>query len=193
MADELRTVDLCGPVCWAKWLQKHHANTAGVWLRLAKRGATANPPPMTYAQALDEALCYGWIDGQKKAESADTWLQRFSPRASRSIWSQVNQQKVKVLTDAGRMQPAGLAEVVRARADGRWAVAYPPQSLAQVPADLQLALDANPDANAFFATLDSRNRYALLFRIHGAKKAETRVVRIAKFVAMLALGKKIYE
>lgn len=142
--------------------------------------------------ALEVALCHGWIDGQRKGDGEQHFLQRFTPRTPRSTWSKINRDKALKLIDEGRMQPAGLAEVERARADGRWDAAYDAQSIATVPPDLQAALDANPKAAAFFATLDSRNRYAVLFRTQGAKKPGTRARRIAQFVEMLAKGEKIH-
>ncbi len=176
---------------WAAWLAEHHADTPdGVWLKIAKK--ETGIPTVTYAQALDEALCFGWIDGQKAALDASWWLQRFTPRRPRSRWSKVNTQKALALIEAGRMMPAGLQEVEAARADGRWESAYERQSAAEVPADLQVALDANPAAAAFFATLTGANRYAVLYRIHEAKRPQTRVDRIAKYVAMLERGETLH-
>lgn len=175
---------------WERWLKRHHADAAGVWLRMAKKDsgiASVNHP-----EALEVALCYGWIDGQRKAEDDKHFLQRFTPRTLRSTWSKINRDKALRLIEEGRMQLAGLAEVERARTDGRWDAAYDAQSIATVPADLQAALDANSKAGAFFAKLDSRNRYSVLFRTQGAKKPETRARRIAKFVEMLAKGEKIH-
>src|SRR5215213_6341192 len=173
---------------WAAWLDEHHTDSAGVWLTLRKKGA--GEPGVSYADALEVALCYGWIDGQKGKLDERFWLQRFSPRRPRSIWSRVNRDKALALIARGEMKPAGLREVERAQADGRWEAAYEPPSTMEVPEDLQQALDANPAAAAFFATLDRTNRYAILHRIHGAKKPETRTRRIETFVAMLAGGKK---
>lgn len=175
---------------WAAWLEKHHRSSSGAWLRLGKKGSGVQS--VSHAEALEVALCYGWIDGQRRSEGERTWLQRFAPRGRRSIWSKVNRQKALELIESGRMRPAGLEEVERARADGRWDAAYDSQRTAAVPDDLQAALDANPNAKAFFATLDSRNRYAILFRIHTAKKPETRAKRIAQFVAMLAKHEKLH-
>ncbi|HEX6532994.1 MAG TPA: YdeI/OmpD-associated family protein [Gemmatimonadaceae bacterium] len=168
---------------WAAWLEKHHRSSSGVWLRLGKKGSGVQS--VSHAEALEVALCYGWIDGQRRSEGERTWIQRFTPRGTRSIWSKINRQKALELIESGRMRPAGLEEVERAREDGRWDAAYDAQRTATVPDDLRAALDANPRAKAFFATLDSRNRYAVLFRIHTAKKPETRARRIAQFVAML--------
>ena len=147
---------------------------------------------MTHAEALESALCYGWIDGQRNRFDDVWFLQRFTPRRSRSNWSKVNCGKAEQLIEEGRMQPAGLREVERARADGRWDAAYDAPSTATVPPDLQQALDENPAAAAFFATLNSQNRFAILYRIHDAKKPETRARRIEKFVAMLNEGTKVY-
>jgi uncharacterized protein YdeI (YjbR/CyaY-like superfamily) len=175
---------------WARWLKRHHSTAAGVWLRMAKKDSGF--PTVAYADVLELALCHGWIDGQRKGEDAQYFLQRFTPRTKRSIWSQINRAKALKLIEEGRMQPAGLAEVERAKADGRWDAAYEAASVAVVPPDLQAALDANKKAAAFFATLDARNRYAVLFRTQSAKKAETRARRIAQFVEMLAKGEKIH-
>lgn len=175
---------------WERWLKRHHATAAGVWIRMAKKASGI--ASIDHPEALEVALCYGWIDGQRKGEDAAHFLQRFTPRTARSTWSKINRDKVLRLIDEGRMQPAGLAEIERARADGRWDAAYDAQSVATVPPDLQAALDANRKAKAFFATLDSRNRYAVLFRTQGAKKPETRARRIAQFVEMLAKGEKLH-
>ena len=181
------------PKGWAAWLKKYHARSSGVWLRIAKKDAPT--PSISHSQALELALCYGWIDAQSRSggpQDPQHWLRRFTPRAPRSIWSKVNRAKALALLAAGRMQAAGLREIERAQADGRWAAAYDPGSAALVPPDLQAALDANPPAKAFFATLDSRNRYAVLFRLQTAKRAETRVRRIETFVAMLGRGEKLH-
>jgi uncharacterized protein YdeI (YjbR/CyaY-like superfamily) len=175
---------------WERWLKRHHATAAGVWIRMAKKASGI--ASIDHPEALEVALCYGWIDGQRKGEDAEHFLQRFTPRTARSTWSKINRDKVLRLIDEGRMQPAGLAEIERARTDGRWDAAYDAQSVATVPPDLQAALDANRKATAFFAKLDSRNRFAVLFRTQGAKKPETRARRIAQFVEMLAKGEKIY-
>jgi len=175
---------------WERWLKRHHAAAAGVWLRMAKKDSGI--ASVAHAEALEVALCYGWIDGQRKSEDHKHFLQRFTPRTARSTWSKINRDKALRLIEEGRMQPAGLAEVERARADGRWEAAYDAQSVATVPPDLKAALDANPKAAAFFAKLDSRNRYAVLFRTQGAKKPETRARRIGRFVEMLAKGEKLY-
>jgi uncharacterized protein YdeI (YjbR/CyaY-like superfamily) len=175
---------------WEKWLERHHATSDGVWLRLQRKTPTTTP--VSRGDALDVALCYGWIDGQARSEDDRHWLQRFTPRRPRSMWSKINREKVAALVAAGRMRPAGLAEIERAKRDGRWDAAYDAPSKATVPADLQAALDASPRAKAFFATLDSRNRFAILFRTHQAKRPETRARRIAAFVAMLAKKQTIH-
>ena len=175
---------------WQTWLAKNHARSPGVWLRLAKKASGLQS--VTYAEALDVALCHGWIDGQKKPDSASAWLQRFVPRTGRSIWSRINREKALALIDAGRMKPAGLAAIERAKASGRWETAYDSHRTATVPADLQAEFDRNPRAAKFFATLDRANRYAVLFRIQTARKPETRQRRISQFVAMLAKGEKLH-
>ncbi|WP_422823457.1 YdeI/OmpD-associated family protein [Variovorax rhizosphaerae] len=176
---------------WAAWLRRHHAKSTGVWLRLSKKGA--DRATLTYAEALDLALCHGWIDARSQSEGEHYWLKRFTPRASRSIWSKINCEKAMKLVQAGRMQPAGQSEIDRAKADGRWDAAYDGARASTIPPDLQAALDAEPRAAAFFATLDSTNRYAVLFRTQTAKKPETRAKRIAQFVAMLARGEKLHN
>lgn len=153
---------------------------------------SAEQATLTYAQALESALCFGWIDGQKQAESDQFWLQRFSPRTAKSTWSKINTEKAQALVNAGRMRPTGLREIQLAQQDGRWEKAYASSSNATVPADLQTALDANKKAKAFFENLNRQNRYAILFRIHNVKKAQTRAKKIAQFVEMLANGEKLY-
>ena len=175
---------------WAEWLAANHASSRGIWMRLAKKASGI--ASINYDQALEEALCYGWIDGQKKTYDETSWLQKFTPRGARSIWSKVNRDKVQALIERERMQPAGHAEIERAKQDGRWEAAYDSQSKADVPDDFVAALEANPAAKAFFATLNSRNRYAMLFRIQTAKKPETRAKRIEQFVEMLARSESLY-
>ncbi|MEU0970024.1 YdeI/OmpD-associated family protein [Streptomyces sp. NPDC005917] len=172
------------------WLSEHHSSSTGIWLKLRKKahGVVA----LDYAQALDVALCYGWIDGQKGKFDDWNWLQRFTPRKPKSKWSKANRDKVAALLEHGRMQPAGLAAVERAKADGRWDAAYDGAKSASVPDDLAAALAANPAAAEFFATLDGQNRYAILYRVQDVKKPATRVRRIEKYVAMLAEQKKLY-
>jgi uncharacterized protein YdeI (YjbR/CyaY-like superfamily) len=175
---------------WARWLEENQANARGLWVRLGKKGSGI--ASIDYAEALEVALCYGWIDGQKKSYDERSWLQKFTPRGPKSIWSKINREKAQVLIDSGQMQPAGLAAIERAQKDGRWEAAYDSQRNATVPDDFQAALDGSAEAKRFFATLNSVNRYAILFRIHQAKKAETRAKRIQEFIRMLEQGKKIY-
>jgi uncharacterized protein YdeI (YjbR/CyaY-like superfamily) len=175
---------------WRAWLAAQHATSAGVWLKLAKAGTGI--ASVTYAEALEVALCHGWIDGQKGGFDDEFWLQRFTPRKPRSRWSRINRDKATALIERGEMEPAGLREVDAAKADGRWDAAYEGQRTATVPDDLQRALDANPAAAAFFSTLDGANRYAILYRVQDAKKPETRARRIDKYVAMLAAGEKLH-
>jgi uncharacterized protein YdeI (YjbR/CyaY-like superfamily) len=171
------------------WLKKNHAQSPGVWLKLAKKGAG---PSVTYAQALEEALCYGWIDGQKKPFDDAWWLQKFTPRGARSIWSKINRDKAQALIAAGRVQPAGLAAIEAAKKNGRWAAAYDSQRNAALPDDFQAELDRRPKARAFYATLNSVNRYAIIFRLGSAKKPETRARRMQQFIDMLENGEKLY-
>jgi uncharacterized protein YdeI (YjbR/CyaY-like superfamily) len=187
---ELPVVLFENPQSWGAWLDEHHAASPGVWLRLAKKGAPLTS--VSYAEALDEALRYGWIDSQKKSYDEHSWLQKFGPRGPKSLWSKINRDKIAALVAAGRMMPAGTRAVESARADGRWDAAYDSQSNATVPDDFQAALDANPAARDFFATLNGANRYAVLFRIQTAKKPETRAHRIETLVAMLEKGEKIH-
>jgi uncharacterized protein YdeI (YjbR/CyaY-like superfamily) len=175
---------------WERWLEREHDKSAGIWMRIAKKGAAE--VSVQYAEALEVALCYGWIDGQKKSIDEHYWLQKWTPRTARSIWSKVNRDKVQALVAQGRMREPGQREIDRAKADGRWEQAYDSWSAATVPDDLQVALDACPKAKQFFATISSKNRYAILFRTHTAKRAETRAKRIRDFVAMLERGETIY-
>jgi uncharacterized protein YdeI (YjbR/CyaY-like superfamily) len=175
---------------WTSWLSKNHAQSPGVWLRLAKKGSGLKT--VTRDEALDSALCYGWIDGQARSEGESTWLQKFTPRTKRSIWSKKNRENVQRLIGSGEMRPSGIAEIERAKKDGRWDAAYDSPRTMSVPDDLQAELDKNRKAKTFFEKLDSRNRYAVLFRIHTAKRAETRAKRIRDFVGMLERGEKIH-
>jgi uncharacterized protein YdeI (YjbR/CyaY-like superfamily) len=175
---------------WSAWLEKHHAKLPGVWLKLAKKGSETKS--VTYSEALEEALRYGWIDGQKQGHDESFWLQKFTPRGPKSIWSKINREKAETLIREGKMKPAGLKAIESARRDGRWEAAYDSQSGATVPDDLQAELDRRPKAKAFFATLNSANRYAVLWRIQTAKKAETRAKRIEKLVGMLERGEKLH-
>lgn len=175
---------------WARWLGVHHDTSPGVRLAIAKKGASVSS--VSYSDAVDAALCFGWIDGQKGRLDDDHYLQLFSPRGARSIWSVLNRERAVRLVDAGRMTPAGQAEIDRARSDGRWDAAYAPQSTAVVPEDLAAALAAAPAAGALFEQLDSVNRYAILFRIGNVKRAETRARKIGEYVAMLERGETIH-
>ncbi|MGH7641922.1 MAG: YdeI/OmpD-associated family protein [Candidatus Dormibacteria bacterium] len=187
MADTLPELIVPDQLAWAAWLVKHDSDRPGVWLVLAKKGTTA-PTTLSYEQALDEALCHGWIDGQVRRRDAATYRQRYTPRRSRSRWSENNRENIDRLTREGRMCGAGLAAVERARADGNWAAAYSGPSSIEIPLDLVEALRVNPGAQAMFQSLTSQNRYAVLYRIGLAKQAETRARRIAQFVAMLQKG-----
>ncbi|HVV25719.1 MAG TPA: YdeI/OmpD-associated family protein [Candidatus Saccharimonadales bacterium] len=175
---------------WHDWLEKNYARQKGLWLKLAKK--SSGKPSVSYDEALEEALCYGWIDGQKQAYDEEYWLQKFSPRGPKSIWSKVNVAKVEVLIRAGKMRPAGLAAIDSAKRDGRWDAAYDSPSTAAVPADFQAALDNNPKAKQFFETLNRANVYAFCWRIQTAKKPATRKVRIEKFINMLQKGEKLH-
>ncbi|HEX7070181.1 MAG TPA: YdeI/OmpD-associated family protein [Rhodothermales bacterium] len=172
------------------WLDEHHESADGVWLRFAKKGS--GQKSVTYDEAVELGLCFGWIDGQSRSLDDTFWLQRFTPRRKRSKWSKLNCEKALELIRQGRMRPAGLAAVDAAKADGRWDAAYASPKNIEVPEDLQRRLDENPKAKAFFETLSGSNRYAILYRIHDAKKPETRERRIEKFVGMLERGEKIY-
>ncbi len=173
-----------------RWLTAQPADAVGVWIKFARQAATRSK--LTKAEAIDAALCHGWIDGKLEKYDTEHWLVRFTPRTSRSKWSALNRDRALTLIKAGRMRPAGLAQIEAAKADGRWKSAYAPASRAEVPTDLQKALDNKPKAAAFFATLNSRNRYAILYRIGNVKKAETRARKIAEFVAMLERGETIH-
>ena len=176
---------------WRAWLRRNHADPTGVWLVLAKKG-TLEPTRLSYAQALEEALCHGWIDGQTRRRDDATYAQRFTPRRKRSQWSKRNVGIVEQLTAAGRMHAAGLAEVERAKADGRWQSAYAGQAQIDVPADLRAALDSSAAASAAFEALTSRNRYAVIYRVESLARADTRARRIAEYVAMLARGETLH-
>ena len=175
---------------WEVWLSRNCSQVPGVWVRLAKKESKVHS--LTYSEALDSAICFGWIDAQKKPESSSTWLQRFTPRGKRSIWSKINCQKATALLDCGRMRDSGLKEMLRAKQDGRWERAYDSPGTATIPEDFQSALDKSAKAKTFFATLESRNRYAILFRIQTVKKAETRSRKITEFIAMLESHEKIH-
>jgi len=191
MADDPEVLPFATPEEWEAWLRAHHQTvTAGVWIKFARKGSGI--PTVTYRDALQVALRFGWIDGQARSHDGSWYLQRFTPRRARSIWSKRNRDFATALIEAGEMEPAGLREVERAKADGRWDAAYDAPSTATVPDDLKAALDANPAAAEFFAGLDGRNRYAILHRVQTAKRPETRARRIETFVAMLEAGEKIY-
>jgi uncharacterized protein YdeI (YjbR/CyaY-like superfamily) len=176
---------------WDAWLADHHGDHPdGVWVKIARK--RSGMQTVQYPEVLDVAIAYGWIDGQRKPCDERYFFQRFLPRRPRSKWSQVNREKAERMIESGTIKPPGLAEVERARADGRWDAAYPPASRATVPDDLQAALEARPKAAAFFATLSSQNRYAILFRLHDAKRPETRARRLAQFVEMLERGETIH-
>lgn len=172
------------------WLKKHHTTSDGLWLKIAKKGA--GEPSVTYLEAVEIALCWGWIDGQKKGLDDQHFLQRFTPRRARSIWSKINVDKVAALIEAGRIQPAGQAQIDAAKTDGRWGKAYDSARTSSVPDDLQAALEASPKAKAFFATISASNRYAVLWRVQTAVKPETRARRIAKLVEMLGNGEVVH-
>jgi uncharacterized protein YdeI (YjbR/CyaY-like superfamily) len=178
------------PAAWAKWLTSHHGDEDGVWLKFAKKGTGVTT--VTYAEALEVALCWGWIDAQVKRFDETYYLQRFVPRRKRSRWSKINRESAERLIREKKMQPPGLAQVEAAKADGRWDAAYEGAATATVPDDLERALARNKKAREFFATLSSQNRYAILFRIQDAKRPETRARRIAQFVEMLARGETLH-
>jgi uncharacterized protein YdeI (YjbR/CyaY-like superfamily) len=187
---ELATLAFKSPKEWEAWLDRNHATAPGVWIRLAKKGSGI--PSVSYMEAVDVALCYGWIDSQSKSLDDQLYIQRFTPRRARSPWSKINRAKAEAFIAQGRMRPGGMREVEAAQADGRWDRAYDGQRTIEVPPDLTKELEKHPRAKKLFATLDSKNRYAVLHRIQQATKPETRARRIEKFVAMLSEGKKIY-
>jgi uncharacterized protein YdeI (YjbR/CyaY-like superfamily) len=189
-ADDLPVLAFPSAGAWRDWLDAHHADSPGLWLRIARKGAGVDS--VTRAEAVEAALCFGWIDGQGRSLDERHWLQRFTPRRPRSPWSRINREKALELIARGDMRPAGLREVERAQADGRWDAAYEPPSTATVPDDLAAALAGDPAAGEAFTNLDARNRYAILHRLQSAKRPETRARRIAQFVAMLAEGRRLY-
>jgi uncharacterized protein YdeI (YjbR/CyaY-like superfamily) len=191
MGADLPELMVADAAAWRAWLGKHHGNSIGVWLVLAKKG-TSEPTRLTYDEALAEALCHGWIDGQLCRRDEATCRQRFTPRRVRSAWSKRNVALAERLVREGRMQPPGLAEVEQARVDGRWGSAYAGSGEIEVPADFAEALEVTPAARAAFDRLSSRNRYSVLYRIGSAKRSETRARRIQQFVAMLARGEAIH-
>ena len=175
---------------WADWLARQHDKSPGVWLKLSKKDSGI--PSVTRDEALDIALCYGWIDGQGKSFDDKYWLQKFTPRRPKSIWSKINTEKVERLITSGEMKPAGFRAIEAAKQDGRWEAAYASQKNSTVPEDFQAVLNKNRKAKAFFATLKGASRYAILFRIHNAKKPETRAKRVQQFVEMLERGEKLH-
>jgi uncharacterized protein YdeI (YjbR/CyaY-like superfamily) len=175
---------------WRAWLAEHHAGSDGVWIKFAKKGSGI--PTVVYKEALEVALAYGWIDGQVKSIDERWYRQRWTPRRARSRWSKINRAAAERMIERGEMLPAGLAEVERAKADGRWDAAYDAPTTAAVPDDLRAALDADPGAARFFESLDANNRYAILHRIQDAKRPETRARRIENFVAMCSRGETIH-
>ena len=175
---------------WEAWLEREHAASDGVWIKFAKKGSGV--ASVAYPEAVEVALCYGWIDSQMQSLDERFYVQKFTPRRARSKWSRINRDKIEELTKAGRMKPAGLAEVELAKADGRWEAAYASPSTVEVPPDLQQALDASPQAAEFWAGLNKANRYAIVYQLEDAKKPETRERRLAKFMAMLERGEKLY-
>jgi uncharacterized protein YdeI (YjbR/CyaY-like superfamily) len=191
MADELPILLFAAPAELESWLEDSHVASDGLWLKIAKKGSGARS--VTYAEGLELALCFGWIDSQKRGFDERFFLQRFTPRRPRGKWSQINREKAERLIAVGAMRPAGLAEVEAARADGRWQAAYAGQRTATVPADLERELSRSKAAREFFAGLDSANRYAIIYRLDDAKKPETRQRRLLKFVGMLERGEKIHE
>jgi uncharacterized protein YdeI (YjbR/CyaY-like superfamily) len=188
--DDLPQLPFASAAAWEAWLEDNHA-CDGVWIKMAKKGAGIDS--VRYPEVLESALCFGWIDGRREALDERYFLQRFTPRRPRSRWSRINRDTAERLIAEGRMRPQGLAEVERARGDGRWAAAYEGQRSSAVPDDLQRELDARPGAKAFFAELSSQNRYAIVYRLQDAKRPETRARRLAKFVAMLEAGETIYS
>ena len=187
--DDLPIHEFADRTAWKRWLEEQHGSSPGVWLKIARKASGI--PTVTHPEALEEALCYGWIDGQRAPHDDTFFLQRFTPRRTRSRWSQINRAKAIELIELGRMAPAGLAQVEAAKADGRWEAAYAPQSSQTVPEDFQKALDENPAAREFFATLRGIRRYAFIYRIGDAKRPETRARRIREYVAMLAEGRTL--
>jgi uncharacterized protein YdeI (YjbR/CyaY-like superfamily) len=188
--DGLPTIAFASAAEWEAWLEANHAVSAGVWIKIAKKDAGIES--VRYPEVLDSALCFGWIDGRREALDERWFLQRYTPRRSRSRWSRINREKAQLLIEGGRMRQSGLGEVERAKADGRWAAAYAGQRSIAVPDDLQRELDARPGARAFFAELNGQNRYAILYRLQDAKKPETRARRLAQFVAMLEAGETLH-
>jgi uncharacterized protein YdeI (YjbR/CyaY-like superfamily) len=190
VAEDLPTKPFASRKAWERWLARNHTRQNGIWLRFAKKGSGIES--VSYEEALDVALCYGWIDGQTQRLDENSYLQRFTPRRARSKWSKINREKVAALIEQGRMQPAGLAEIERAKADGRWDAAYDSPSAIQPTPELVARLEASPKAKELWEQLDSRNRYAILYRVQDAKRPETRARRVEMFVGMLSEGRTPY-
>ncbi len=190
-ADEQPIVEARDQAAWRRWLDANHEREDGIWLKFAKKGSPTTS--VSYGEAIEEALCFGWIDGQVKRLDEHFYLQRFTPRRPRSKWSQINREKATKLIEAGRMHPSGLAQVEAAKADGRWEAAYPAQSQATVPEDFQAALDDNPAAKQFFETLTGSARYAFLFRLHDVRDPQRRAKRIADYIERLSAGRKLQD
>lgn len=190
MVDELPVVLFKDQREWEEWLTENHTEQGGLWIRIAKKNSGIES--LTYAEALDVALCWGWIDGLKRSWDEVSWIQKFTPRRKRSMWSKVNQGKVEALIAGGRMRPPGLAEIERAKEDGRWDAAYESFSNAEPSEEFQAALDASPKASRFFETLNRQNRYAFIVRVQMARRPETRTRKIAEFIAMMERGEKLY-
>jgi uncharacterized protein YdeI (YjbR/CyaY-like superfamily) len=189
-SDDISQLSFASPAEWEAWLEANHASSDGVWIKMAKKGSGIDS--VRYPEVLESALCFGWIDARREALDETHFLQRFTPRRARSRWSRINRDKAEKLIAEKRMRPAGLAEVQRAKADGRWAAAYEGQRTSTVPDDLRRELDARPRAAEFFAQLSSQNRYAILYRLQDAKKPETRARRLQTFVAMLEAGETLH-
>jgi uncharacterized protein YdeI (YjbR/CyaY-like superfamily) len=187
---ELPTIQFPSAEAWERWLEKNHVNSLGVWIRFAKKGSGIDS--VNYKQALDVALCYGWIDSQTKKYDDNTYLQKWTPRSKKSMWSKINREKVAALIESGRMKPAGLAEVENAKADGRWEAAYDSPANASMPEDLQAALDKSEIAKAAFEALTKSQRYSILFRIQTAKRPETRAKRIQQFIELLEKDESLF-
>jgi uncharacterized protein YdeI (YjbR/CyaY-like superfamily) len=188
--DGLATLFFASAAEWEGWLERNHASSDGLWIKIAKKGTGIES--VRYPEVLESALCFGWIDGRREALDDQYFLQRYTPRRAGSRWSRINRETAERLIAEGRLQPAGLAQVERAKADGRWETAYESQRSSTVPEDLRRELEARPSAKAFFEELNSRNRYAILYRLQEAKRPETRAQRLQRFVEMLEGGEKIY-
>jgi uncharacterized protein YdeI (YjbR/CyaY-like superfamily) len=188
---ELNVVECRDDAEWERWLEAHHADAADAWVKIAKKGSGVTT--VHYPEVLDTAVCFGWIDAVRRALDDTYFLQRFTPRGPRSKWSQVNREKALTLAEAGRMRPAGHAQVQAARSDGRWDAAYAPQSRAEIPPDFQKALDTEPQAREFFATVKGQARYAFLYRLHNVKTEKARERRIANYIELLRAGRTLFD